>query len=302
MTPKRKNPGLGRLFAALLLFAVIGLLWPTFGSGKGTGRVSLPPPLHQRQVAFVDASVWNSAGLLAGLDPAAMIVRIDPKRDGVEQMQEWLRGQRQVGVIHLIAHGRPGVLRLGSALLDATSMRGHHEDALAAVGRALVETGDLLVYGCRFGEGQRGREAVRELARTTGADVAASDDPTGNIELGGDWELEIHDGEISAGVAVDAKTRAEWSGILQGICDRTPQVRGALVAAISGVSACGEVTAEHLAGVAELSLAGADIMTLQKGDFSGLTSLKSLNLHGNSLGCKVPCLRNSFVASVPFEC
>lgn len=288
MTPKRKNPRPGRLFAALLLFGMIGLLWPSFGSGKGTGRVSLPPPLHQRQVAFVDAAVRNSAGLLAGLDPAAMIVRIDPKRDGVEQMQEWLRGQRQVGVIHLIAHGRPGALRLGSALLDATSMRGHHEDALAAVGRALVETGDLLVYGCRFGEGQRGREAVRELARTTGVDVAASDDPTGNIELGGDWELEIHDGEISAGVAVDAKTRAEWSGILQGICDRTPQVRGALVAAISGVSACGEVTAEHLAGVAELSLAGAEIMTLQKGDFSGLTSLKSLNLHGNSLGLQDP--------------
>ena len=288
MTPQWKNLRLGRPLAALLLFGITGLLWPAFGSWDGLPPVSLPTPLYHRQVAFVDASVQDSAGLIAGLDPSVTVIPVDPKRDGVEQMREWLGGQRQVGVIHVITHGRPGVLRLGTARLDAASIRGRHADALAAVGRALDEPGDLLIYGCGFGAGRRGREAVRELARTTGADVAASDDRTGSTELGGDWELEVHAGEISAGVAIDARTRAAWWGMLQGICDRTPQVRDALVAAISEVSACGDVTAEHLAGVQQLSLAGADIITLQKGDFSGLSSLNWLNLHENFLGLQDP--------------
>ena len=293
MTPKWKNPGLGRLLAALLLFGIIGLFWPGFGSGEGVGGVSLRPPLYQRQVAFVDTSVQDSAGLIAGLDPAVVIVRVDPKRDGVEQMQEWLRGQRQVGVIHVMAHGRPGVLRLGTSRLNAMSIRGRHADALAAVGMALGEPGDLLIYGCWFGAGRRGREAVRELARATGADVAASDDPTGSSELGGDWELEIHDGEISAGVAIDAKTRAEWGEILQGICDRTPQVRDRLLEAVREnqydryrLIGCRDVTAEHLSTITRLNLEHPHyyqrITALKEDDLSGLTDLRVLSIGNNN--------------------
>ena len=67
------------------------------------------------------------------------------------------------------------------------------------------------------------------------------------------------------------------------VCDRTPQVRDALVAAISDVSDCAEVTTAHLTGARWLPLHFADITTLQENDFSGLSSLQYLWLSFNSL-------------------
>ena len=68
----------------------------------------------------------------------------------------------------------------------------------------------------------------------------------------------------------------------QGVCDRTPQVRDALVK-IAGVMTCEEVTSEHLAGVTSLQLQWTRIDTLQAHDFSELSNLSRLELHYNSL-------------------
>ncbi len=66
------------------------------------------------------------------------------------------------------------------------------------------------------------------------------------------------------------------------VCNRTAQVRDAIVAA-AGVSACGDVTAEHLAAVTSLSLGWKNITKLQAYDFSKLSSLKELNLRNNNI-------------------
>ena len=71
--------------------------------------------------------------------------------------------------------------------------------------------------------------------------------------------------------------------VAQGICDRTPQVRDKLLE-ITGVSECGKVTSEHLAGVTSwLDLRASGIETLRAGDFDGLSSLTGLLLGGNQL-------------------
>ena len=67
------------------------------------------------------------------------------------------------------------------------------------------------------------------------------------------------------------------------ICRRTAQVRDAIVAAVSGVSACAEVTEAHLAGITTLDLNSQSITSLQSGDFSGLPALETLRLHTNQL-------------------
>ena len=75
-----------------------------------------------------------------------------------------------------------------------------------------------------------------------------------------------------------------FSDLAGGICDRTPQVRNAIVAAVSDVSTCAEVTETHLAtGVTSLFLNGQSITALQAGDFEGLTSLMELRLYDNQL-------------------
>ena len=67
------------------------------------------------------------------------------------------------------------------------------------------------------------------------------------------------------------------------VCDRTAQVRDAIVAAVPGVSTCGDVTEAHLAAITGLDLSGQDITELKPGDFDNLVNLQGLNLGENQL-------------------
>ena len=67
------------------------------------------------------------------------------------------------------------------------------------------------------------------------------------------------------------------------VCDRTEQVRDAIVAAVPEVTDCADVTDAHMAAIARLSLRSGSIMALAAGDFAGLTSLKTLYLNSNRL-------------------
>ena len=73
--------------------------------------------------------------------------------------------------------------------------------------------------------------------------------------------------------------------LTEGVCGRTGAVRDAIVAAITGVSACEGVTAAHLSGITELDFFGgsAAALTLQSGDFAGLSGLQTLILKSVAL-------------------
>ena len=75
---------------------------------------------------------------------------------------------------------------------------------------------------------------------------------------------------------------------LSGVCDRTPQVRDALVAIVGGGVTCADVTADQLGRISVLSLGSERIETLQSDDFSGLTSLEQLDLYDNDLTALPP--------------
>ncbi len=67
-----------------------------------------------------------------------------------------------------------------------------------------------------------------------------------------------------------------------GVCDRTAQVRDAIVVA-SASRDCNEVTDARLAAITRLSLSSRGITTLQAGDFAGLSALYGLSLYDNRL-------------------
>ena len=72
--------------------------------------------------------------------------------------------------------------------------------------------------------------------------------------------------------------------VVGGFCERTPQVRDAILAALTGVDNCGNVGTDELATVTDFpDLSGEGITSLQSGDFSGLTALTGLGLHDNQL-------------------
>ncbi len=150
------------------------------------------------EIAFIDAAIENSQDILSALGPNVDVIMLDGDSDGVEQMASALEGRSGVDAIHIFSHGRAGTLDLGNTRLTAASMAGRHGDDMAAIGAAMSEDGDILIYGCDFGKGARGAQAMETLAGLTGADVAASDDLTGAASRGGDWELERRFGLIEA--------------------------------------------------------------------------------------------------------
>ncbi|MEG4634801.1 DUF4347 domain-containing protein, partial [Microcoleus sp. AR_TQ3_B6] len=52
------------------------------------------------------------------------------------------------------------------------------------------------------------------LSELTGADIAASANPTGNAARGGDWELEVQTGAIETPIPFNANTLKTYSGVL----------------------------------------------------------------------------------------
>ncbi len=55
---------------------------------------------------------------------------------------------------------------------------------------------------------------LQRLAQLTGADIAASDDLTGNSAKGGDWDLEVATADIEAPTAFTAGATEPYSGVL----------------------------------------------------------------------------------------
>ncbi len=85
-----------------------------------------------------------------------------------------------------------------------------------------------------------------------------------------------------SGGYVPAGTRTVTVEVEEGVCDRTPQVRDALMAAI-GRDGCAGVTNEDLADVVDLDLSGLGIERLSSRDLLGLSGLRGLDLRDNEL-------------------
>ena len=187
---------------------------PLADFGAHLSGISEPVRSFQTEFAFIDASVPDLGTLIAGLGQNVEIVLLEEGRDGVEQIAEVLSSRTNVSAIHIISHGSEGALALGTAKLTAASMEGVYADELSIIRDALSDNADILIYGCDFGRGEIGENAVTLLSDLTGADVAASDDATGAVDLGGDWDLEVTHGAIDAKMTVSFKVQQDWTHTL----------------------------------------------------------------------------------------
>ncbi|RXN90332.1 hypothetical protein C7R54_12510 [Achromobacter aloeverae] len=165
----------------------------------------------RKEVAFVDTSVADYRTLEAGVRAGVAIVEYDGSKDGLAQIAAWAQNNSGYDAIHILSHGSEGTLNLGADILnDATLSSATVQAELADIGHALNAGGDILLYGCDVAAGSDGQQFLDDLARITGADVAASTNATGDAELGGDWTLEAHAGKIDA----QALGIADYHGLL----------------------------------------------------------------------------------------
>ena len=146
-------------------------------------------------IYFIDSRVADYQRLIAALPVGSKAFLLSPDQDGIEQMQAILSDYQDLDSIQIISHGVQGTLYLGNTVLDQNNL-GSYQHQIGRIGSSLSGSGDLLLYGCNVAQGEQGQSFIEQLAQLTGADVAASEDLTGNAVLGGDWTLEKKTGAI----------------------------------------------------------------------------------------------------------
>ncbi|MEC4766724.1 DUF4347 domain-containing protein [Halomonas sp. CUBES01] len=148
-----------------------------------------------QHVLFIDLGVPDWQQLMAQAAPNVNVVLLDPQRDGLEQVAEALAGCHALEAIHIVAHGLPGRLYLGNAVVDAQALD-DHSTQLSRMGAALSAEGSFRLYACNVAEGDEGQAYLAAWAAATGVSVAASSTPVGSSALGGNWQLDRQVGAI----------------------------------------------------------------------------------------------------------
>ncbi|HEC28894.1 MAG TPA: DUF4347 domain-containing protein, partial [Gammaproteobacteria bacterium] len=165
------------------------------GSDISDGDHLIESNTAETSIVFVDSRVQDPEVLLAGISSQTEIIYLDAARDGIDQISDVLSGRNNVSSIHIVSHGDVGSVQLGSTELNLASLD-RYSQQLSGWASSLTSSADILLYGCLVGGNEAGIDFVERIAELTGADIAASDDITGNSVLGGDWILEINKGNV----------------------------------------------------------------------------------------------------------
>ncbi len=180
-----------------------------------------------KSIAFIDSAVPEAQVLANGIHPEIEVIQLNADRNGITQITEALQN-RSVSEIHIISHGAPGCLQLGSSNLntdsiesDHTSLRQWFSTPISAIENSQFPSPseeqiqpEILLYGCQIAAGDTGIAFIKRLSELTGASVAASQNLTGSVSLGGDWELEIKTGKIKTPLALKPEVLAAYSHVL----------------------------------------------------------------------------------------
>ena len=165
-------------------------------------------------IVFVDSNVADYQTFVDSVEPGTEVIVLDGNRDGIEQITEVLSDRSEIGDIQIVSHGDAGSLQLGDRNLSQENLDDYAKH-LEQWGEALTENGDILLLGCNVAAGEKGQDFVNRLSELTGADIAASEDLTGNSDLGGDWVLEATTGFIDAPLAFQIEALSSFNSVLQ---------------------------------------------------------------------------------------
>ena len=151
----------------------------------------------KKSLLFIENNIADYSQLINAAEPNTEVHILNAAGDGLSQIAQILAGRSDVDALRIISHGSSGSLALGTTALNSQNINAY-QPLLAQIGASLSENADILLYGCNVAASDVGQSFIEQLAVLTGADVAASNDLTGNANLGGDWNLEVTTGNIEA--------------------------------------------------------------------------------------------------------
>jgi uncharacterized delta-60 repeat protein len=159
-------------------------------------------------LVFIDGSIPDPQAIIDSLTPGSRWFLLEG--GGLAEIAAIAGRFTGMDSVQIVSHGAKGALLLGGETVGIADIDAHAAD-WAAIGACLTAEGDILLYGCGIAGGDEGAAFIRQVAQSTGGDVAASDDATGPLSLGGDSVLEVSTGGIEA-AGIDFSS---YGGILE---------------------------------------------------------------------------------------
>lgn len=94
----------------LMMFVLIALL--TTGTMTAFGG-------SVDEIVFIDDALQDYKILMDSMPEGVQVVVLDGKKDGIEQMADYLQNKNSIEAIHIISHGGAGEIRVGTAVLNS---------------------------------------------------------------------------------------------------------------------------------------------------------------------------------------
>src|SRR6476661_5785051 len=166
-------------------------------------------------IVILDPTVPESNYIAQGLKPDTEIYILENQPDAVEQIATFLAQHTGIESLHIITHGSPGKIYLGTTELNSSNIENYSQQ-LQQWRNALSANASIILYGCNVAAGKSGHQFLTQLHQLTGANIAANSQPTGNCDRGGTWDIPQlipPSGEVSK-LAIVETTLKTYSGVL----------------------------------------------------------------------------------------
>jgi len=172
-----------------------------------------PDHLDAREVAIFAADVADKETLIAGLRPGVAHYVLSPDGDGLAEIATLLAGHRELQALHIVAHGEPGTIFLGSTRIDNRYLK-YYPLILNSIKYKLSANSEIHVYACNLGQGDTGYKFVQNISKYLQCSTCASNGRIGAAFAGGQWDLDVVHGKIEKNNVFDKWGRLQFRSVL----------------------------------------------------------------------------------------
>ena len=158
-------------------------------------------------LVLFDSRVSNLNILAQALLPGAIGFTINTADDGLVAISQLLvaTGAKYLAIV---AHGEPGMVHLGKTPINIQQLQ-LHSHLLQSWG-----VNEIALYSCEVAQEDIGKDLIYQLSELTGATVAASATKTGDPALGGNWDLAVTTGEVTAPIVFKSSALQNYQAVL----------------------------------------------------------------------------------------
>ena len=171
-------------------------------------------------LVVIDPSVDNWDVLVTGVNSGSKTILLDRGQDSIQQIDRLIKKYKNVANLHLVSHGTPGGLKLGSSNLDIETLNQDRE--IFESWSSYLSNASIYIYGCQVAKGIQGEDFLQTLHELVGAKIAASTKVVGNCELGNNWQFNYCIGQVEQQLAFTSETITAYQGTFEPVVSFSP--------------------------------------------------------------------------------